>query len=193
MLNSLSESMSGPLAYTYKRASVFKPTLKRVMPTMPVAKGMVETTLAFTMAKGSEAGNVLPQEAYVIGDMRTSIHEGYQNSLKKVKEVASKFDIEVEVLEEAIESKMADYNCEGFINAAKAIKKCFGEDYKVAPYIMNQCSDSRFIDVVSDNCLRFVPFLITESQMNSIHGLNENVDINNLDKAVDFYKYMMKA
>lgn len=193
MLKRLSCSMTGPKAFIFKNAKTFKPILKKIMPGIETTKGMVQTTLAFTMAEGSEASNVLPQSAYVIGDMRTSLHEGYKHSLEVVREVAKKFDIEVEVKEPAVESNIADFNSEGFKTAEKAIKVVYEGKVKTAPYYMNQCSDSRFISMVCDNCLRFTPFIITHEQMHSIHGLDENLDIDCLDKAVDFYKFLMKA
>ena len=45
---------------------------------------------------------------------------------------------------------------------------------------------------VSDNCLRFAPFLIDGKQMESIHGINENLELSALAPAVDFYRYIMK-
>ena len=193
MLRRLSQSMDGPLAKVYGNAKMFMPILKKVMPTIPTTKAMVQTTLAFTEASGSEAPNVLPQTAYVIGDMRTSIHEGYKHSIETVREIAKKFDVEVEVGEEPVESNVADYKGEGFKLAEKAIEEVYKGEVKVAPYYMNQCSDSRFISRVCDNCLRFTPFIIDQKQMTTIHGIDENIDIDNLDKSVDFYKYMMKA
>lgn len=193
MLVRLSTSMSGAKAFIFKNAKTFKPLLNKIMSSIPTTRGMVQTTIAFTMAKGSEASNVLPQSATLIADMRTSIHEGYKHSIEAVKKVAAKYNVDVEVDIEPVESNVADYNGEGFKTAEAAIEKVYKGEVKVAPYYMNQCSDSRFISRVSDNCLRFTPFIITHEQMSSIHGLNENIDIDNLDKSVDFYKYMMKA
>lgn len=193
MLKRLSTSMSGAKAFIFKNAKTFKPILKKIMPGIETTKGMVQTTLAFTMAQGSEASNVLPQSAMVIGDMRTSLHEGYEHSLKVVRDIAKKFDVEVEVDVPAIESNIADYNAEGFKTCERAIEEVYKGEVKVAPYYMNQCSDSRFISRVCDNCLRFTPFIITHEQMHSIHGLDENLDLECLDKAVDFYKFLMKA
>jgi carboxypeptidase PM20D1 len=56
---------------------------------------------------------------------------------------------------------------------------------------MTGASDCRYMSRVSDNCLRFAPFRITQEQMDSIHGLNENVDLSALVPAVDFYKYII--
>ena len=39
---------------------------------------------------------------------------------------------------------------------------------------------------------RFVPFKIDKQQLDSVHGIDENVDISTLAPAVDFYKYVIK-
>jgi acetylornithine deacetylase/succinyl-diaminopimelate desuccinylase-like protein len=44
---------------------------------------------------------------------------------------------------------------------------------------------------VSENCLRFAPFLIDGKQMESIHGINENLELSALTPAVDFYRYVL--
>jgi len=56
---------------------------------------------------------------------------------------------------------------------------------------MTGASDSRFLSRVCDNCVRFVPFLISQKQMDSVHGIDENVDISTLAPAVDFYKFII--
>ena len=73
----------------------------------------------------------------------------------------------------------------------KAVNTVFPE-YKPVPYIMNGATDSRYFTRVCDNCLRFVPFKIDNQQYGSVHGIDENVDIDTLAPAVDFYKYVIK-
>ena len=65
-------------------------------------------------------------------------------------------------------------------------------EYKPVPYIMNAATDSRYFNRVCENCLRFVPFKIDDQQLDSIHGIDENVDIDTLAPAVDFYRYVIK-
>ena len=60
---------------------------------------MLKTTLAFTMAGGSQGTNVLPQEAWVIGNMRYSHHQGQQASFAAIRELAKKYDVEMEILD----------------------------------------------------------------------------------------------
>ena len=194
MLERFAPNVDSSVKHLYKNAKPARSVLKVAMPAIsPQAKAMVQTTLAFTMASGSNGSNVLPESAYVIGDMRISHHEGFDKAFKKVKAVADKFDIDVEVFDVPEESNLASTDSNGFKLMEKAINEVYKNDNVfVAPYIMNQCSDARYMAQVCDTCLRFMPFIISKEQMESIHGKNENVDIDNLPKAVDFYKYMME-
>jgi carboxypeptidase PM20D1 len=89
-----------------------------------------------------------------------------------------------------METPLSDHHGEAFELVRRTVDKTF-PGYVTAPYVMTAASDSRYMDRVSDNCLRFTPFLIDEEQMESIHGLNENVNISTLAPAVDFYKNLI--
>ena len=191
MLRRVSTRMAQPLRFVLGHPEWFKPVLLRVMPKMSAAAGaMLKTTLAFTMAKGSEGSNVLPQEAWVIGNMRFSHHQGGENSIAAVRALAAEFDIETEVLEPGFASPMSSYESAGFRLVEQAVAEVF-PDVIPAPYLMTGASDSRYMSRVCDTCLRFAPIHITEKQMESIHGIDENVDLSALAPAVDFYKYMI--
>jgi Acetylornithine deacetylase/Succinyl-diaminopimelate desuccinylase and related deacylases len=166
--------------------------LTKVLPSVsPAAGAMLKTTLAFTMSHGSEGFNVLPQEAWVVGNMRFSHHQGSKASIEAVTELAKKYDIETEILSPGFASPVADYRGEPFRLVEKAIHAVFPHTY-VSPYIMTGASDSRFFGRVCDDCIRFAPFLISDQQMGSMHGLNENVDVETLAPAVDFFKFIMR-
>ncbi len=190
-LASLSTSMSGPLKTVLGHPKFFSPLLCRVMPSIsPVAGAMLKTTLAFTMAQGSDGANVLPQEAYVIGNMRYSHHQGGKGSIEAITNLAKEFDIETVVLRPGFDSPLSSHESPAFKLVAKAVGEAY-EDVKIAPYVMNAASDSRFMSRVCDNCLRFAPFSINARQLASVHGIDENVDVETLAPAVDFYKYVM--
>jgi carboxypeptidase PM20D1 len=57
---------------------------------------------------------------------------------------------------------------------------------------MTGASDARFFDRVSEQCIRFLPFTIRREQMDSIHGVNEYLDLSTLAPAVAFYRYMIQ-
>lgn len=188
---SLSESMSGPLKFVLKNSRVFKPLLVKVMPLVSGAAGaMLRTTVAFTMASGSEGTNVLPHEAWVIANMRYSHHQGGKSSIEAISRLAEKYNIETVVLDPGIDSPISDYNSDAYKLIDEAVTNIFN-DVKTTPYITTAASDSRFMCRLSENCLRFAPFSITDEQLESVHGINENVDLSCLAPAVDFYRYIM--
>jgi len=191
MFTRLSASMSGPLKLVLGHPRLFTPLLKRVLPSMSGAAGaMLKTTLAFTMASGSQGTNVLPQEAWVVGNMRYSHHQGGRSSIEAVSALARQFDIETEVLSPGFDSPLSSHESDAFRLVERAVESVF-PGVQTPPYVMTAASDSRYLSRVCDNCLRFTPFLISHEQMASIHGIDENVDLSTLAPAVDFYRYLI--
>jgi len=191
MFTRVSETMHGPMKFFLGNAQLFKPILVRVMPLVSgAANAMLKTTLAFTMAAGSKGRNVLPEEAWVIGNMRYSHHQGGNNSIQAITKLAEKYNLETTVLDPVFDSPVSDYQSEAFQLVERAVSKIF-PGTRTSPYVMNGASDSRYLSRVCDNCLRFTPFLISHEQMDSIHGINENVDMSALAPAVDFYRYII--
>ncbi len=191
MFSKVSSSMSGPLKIILGHSRLFKPLLVKVMPSVSnAANAMLKTTIAFTMAYGSEGTNVLPQEAWVIGNMRYSHHQGGKGSIEAISELAKKYDIETVVMDPGVDSPLSDYRSEAFSLIENAVNNIFA-GVKTSPYVMTGASDCRYMSRVSENCFRFTPFIIDNEQMDSIHGINENVDLSALAPAVDFYKYII--
>ena len=192
MLSRFSPTMSGVMKTACSNVDAFKPALKKIMPMIsPAGAALLRTTLAFTMSKGSEGANVIPQEAWVVGNMRFSHHQGKKASVDAITALAKKYDIRTEIIDDGIESDITDFKGEAFRFIEKAVNSVFPE-YKPVPYIMNAATDSRYFCKVCDNCLRFVPFKINKQQLDSVHGIDENVDVETLAPAVDFYKYVIK-
>ncbi|MBR4942311.1 MAG: M20/M25/M40 family metallo-hydrolase [Clostridia bacterium] len=192
MFSRLGSKMKQPLKGVLSHPRLFRDTLIRTLPAVSDTAGaMLKTTIAFTMASGSEGTNVLPQEAWVIGDMRCSHHQGSTGSIAAIKELADKFDVDVLVLSRGVSSPISSPKSEAFRLIEKGIKE-IAPDVIPCPYLMTGASDCRFMSRISDNCLRFTPFTITTEQLECIHGVNENLDISCLEPAVNFYKYIIK-
>ena len=192
MFRRIAPYTKNPLRQMFENVGKIKGILSRVLPMVSATAGaMIKTTLAFTMAGGSDGTNVLPQEAFVVGNMRFSHHQGGKDSIEKIAKLAKKFDIETEILDPGFESPISDYNSEGFQLVESAVKEIF-PGVVPAPYIMTGASDSRYFSRVSPVCIRFAPFTIDDEQLESIHGINENVDVKALAPAVDFYKYIIR-
>ncbi len=184
----LAPSMKFPMNMIFGNLWFFAPLLKRLMPSInTTGAAMLRTSIAFTMQKGSDGFNVIPQEAYVTANLRFIPHQSTDESIEIVRKIASKYDIDTEVLFAEYPTKEIDINAAPFILLEKTVHEIFPEAI-VSPYLMTGGTDARYFDQVCDNCLRFAPLSINAQQYSSIHALNENICIDTLPKAVDFYK-----
>ena len=94
------------------------------------------------------------------------------------------------VLNHGFASPISSYTSPAFELIEKGVNKVF-PGVITTPYLMTGASDCRFMSRISDNCLRFAPFLISLNQLDCIHGINENIDLTCLAPAVDFYKFII--
>ena len=183
----------GPVGNALKDPNKVRHLLARVLPRLSgTANALVQTTIAFTMAQGSDARNAIPTEAWVIGNMRYSHHQGQKSSMEVIRKAAKKYDLEMEILDPGFESGLTDYNGYAFKLVEKAVAATLPGVDDTIPYIQTGASDSRYFDRVCDQCLRFMPFKISDEQLESIHGINECIDLECLVPAVDFYRYLMQ-
>ena len=97
MFRRMAPYTEGALGKVMKYERQLEPLLEKLLPKVnPLGAAMITTTLNFTMAKGSDGLNVIPQEASVTGNMRFIHHQGVEESLALVSKIAEKYGIETE-------------------------------------------------------------------------------------------------
>ena len=192
MFRRMAPNMNFGMKVIFANMWLFEGLLIKLLPSISSAAGaMLQTTLAFTMAKGSDGLNVLPQEAWVTGNMRFIPHQDEEESIALISEIAKKYDIETEVIYKDAPCPVVDFNSDAF----HLVEEVASEIYPgvgVCPYVMTGGTDAKFYRDLSDNCLRFAPLYINGQQYASIHGLNENICQGALPMGVDFYKMMIQ-
>ncbi len=172
---------------------LFRPLLAKVMPMISAqAAAMLQTTIAFTMQKGSSGYNVLPQEASVCANLRFIPHQSTDESIELITNLAKEYDIETEVLYRGYPSASLDLNGKAFHMVKETIQNCF-PGIGIMPYVVTGGTDCRFYGEVCDNCVRFSPVNYGPEQMAGMHGLNENIETACLPGAVDYYKAIVRA
>jgi len=172
---------------------LFKPLVLALLPRVsPFGEALIATTCAFTMCGGSDAPNVIPSKAYVVANLRTSVHQNCDASLAVLKKIADKHALSLEVMMRRDASPRTDIRGKEYLEVEGHIRTCF-PGIGVAPYFIMGGTDARHFHMVSDNVLRFTPVSMTTEQMETCHGLNENVNLASLAEAVEFYKYFIRG
>ena len=192
MFRRMAPYTEGALGKVMKYERQLEPLLEKLLPKVnPLGAAMITTTLNFTMAKGSDGLNVIPQEASVTGNMRFIHHQGVEESLALVSKIAQKYGIETERILIHQPCPVVDYKGKPFRLVEHVVKKMY-PGVIVAPYAMTGGTDARFYTPVCENSIRFAPLEINEQQYQSIHGIDENINLSSLPVAVDFYKRIVR-
>lgn len=193
MFSRMAPNMGFPMKLIFANLWLFGPLVKKLMPAIsPAGAAMMQTTCAFTTAKGAEGLNVLPSEAYVTANLRFIHHQPNEESIALLRKRAAKYNLGTEILYQDYPCKPVDYQAAPF----KLLEKVAGEiypGYGVVPYVMTGGTDAKYYGDVCDNALRFAPIEIDAQQYASIHGVNENLHAAALPPAVDFYKTLLQA
>lgn len=191
MFGRMAPNMNFGMKVIFANMWLFERLLIKLLPSISSAAGaMIQTTLAFTKAKGSDGLNVLPQEAWVTGNMRFIPHQDKEESIALITKIAKKYDIEAEVIYADSSCPEVDHNSAPFHLVEEVAERVY-PGIGICPYVMTGGTDAKFYRDLSDNCLRFAPLYINGQQYGSIHALNENISQKTLPMGVDFYKMMI--
>ena len=144
------------------------------------------------MQSGSDAVNVIPQEASVSANLRFIPHQGMEESLALIQKRAEKYGLTMSVMHKNDYTRPIDIHGEAFRMFQGVISKTF-DGMTGIPYVMTGATDARCYQEICDNVVRFAPVIYGPEQMKGMHGINENIAYNCLPGCVDFYKNLIRA
>ena len=153
-----------------------------------IPRAMVTTTVAVTMASGSNAPNVLPGEASVIVNVRP-LPGGMslQELVTFIQKMADNPRLEVKVARALPASPIAPCRGEAFERVCRAAKAAMPSAIPV-PAIFLGGTDSGFFHQVVKKVYRFSPICPTAEEAAGIHAANEKISLENLEKMLTFFK-----
>jgi carboxypeptidase PM20D1 len=156
------------------------------------AGALARTTVGVTTLSGSPAANVLADEATATLNVRIALGESLAATRDHLTKVVrgTGVTVDIEYGNDPIPTSPTSGAAYERVKAALARSH---PDALPVPYVMVQASDSRHFVKISRNIYRFMPFAISASQLQSIHGADENLDISALASGIEFYRHLIAA
>ncbi|MCH5192265.1 MAG: M20/M25/M40 family metallo-hydrolase [Oscillospiraceae bacterium] len=184
--------MQFPLNIVMGNMKLFSVVIKKVMQSIPQAKPMLSTSIAFTtISGGSEIDpQIAAQEVVATMFLRCVREDDLYKGLEKIKEIAAKHGVEIEETERDY-CHPTDYKTPQFKLLESVINEVF-PDVIVSPFLLVAGTDARRFTDVADNIFRFAPIDLDEAQYASVHGANEHIKLQNVGQCVCFYKALIK-
>ncbi|MBO5511899.1 MAG: M20/M25/M40 family metallo-hydrolase [Clostridia bacterium] len=153
---------------------------------------LLRTTVAFTQMQGSAAPNVIPPEASLVSNIRLNPADNMDAMLAYLNKTVDDDSIEITVLGGMNPSRISTTDCEGWDLVSSAVASTW-KGCIVSPYLMVQCSDSRHYGRISDKVYRFSAMDLTSEERSTIHGHNERVRLEAIERTVEFYIRLMRS
>ena len=152
---------------------------------------LLRTTVAFTQMQGSDARNVIPPDAAMISNIRLNPADSVNGALDYLRKVINDDSVLVSAIESSEPSPISETNCEQWDRVASAAANTWKGSI-VSPYLMVQCSDSRHYKDLSNHVYRFSAMDLTADERKTIHGNNERIRLETIEKSVEFYIRLLK-
>ncbi len=158
----------------------------------PATNALIRTTTAVTMAKGSDAANVLPACAEFVVNFRILPGNTVEEVKEHVKKICKGFNVEIVSLEEAEPAPISPDDSKGYQVLYNTIQKVFPEAI-ITPYISIAATDAAKYKIVSENVYRFMPVTLNENEQRSIHNYNEYISFENYGRMISFFEEMFSG
>ena len=188
MFEAMAPHMSFPMGFVFSHLNLFSCLLIKMMPKLNAAAGeMLGTGCTFRRLSTDEEGNCVG-EAF----LRCINDADFAKDLATLREIAAKHAVDITVRDEDNEYyRPASLESGGYRYIKKTVEESF--PYAAAvPFILPAGTDARHFSNLSDAVIRFAPIDIDKQQYASVHGENENISVDTLHLAVDFYKRLLK-
>ncbi len=152
---------------------------------------LVRTTCAFTQMSGSDAPNVIPPTASMTANIRVNPNDNVESTVNRFKSLINNDKISISISDVDEPSRISTTACDGYMWIKSAIEDTW-RGCVAAPYLMVQCSDSRHYGIISDKVYRFSATDLTDEEIESIHGNDEHIRLETINKSVEFFIRLMK-
>lgn len=192
MLGTFSGRTKGPAGALYRLLAAVPPLSARVFATLggePAA--MVRTTVAATMQSGGTAANVLPSQASATLNLRIALGETVDGVVRRVRRRIADRTVTVDVVDGDEPSPESPTDNAQFALIAGALAASHPEAIAV-PYVMMAATDSRHFHRFSPAVYRFAPLAMNADLRASIHGVDERVEIAELERGERFHRALLQ-
>lgn len=152
---------------------------------------LMRTTVAFTQMSGSKAQNVIPAKASMVSNIRLNPCDNVDSALEYLKKTVNDDDVKLNVLMATNPSRVSDTDCDGYKKVSNAVSSTW-KGCIVSPYLMVQCSDSRHYGKITDKVYRFSACDLTKEERVGIHGVDEHLRVEAIERSVEFYIRLLK-
>ncbi len=179
-----------PLAWQVMIANpwLFKHVLIHQLQRDRLLNAQIRTTSAATIINGGVKDNILPAKSHAWVNFRIRLGDSVETVVKHVKKVIADPRVEVDYAKENgwDPTRNSPIDHPAYFTLELAIRQVF-DNIPVAPSIFRGATDARHYERICQHIYRFTPIISTAEDANRVHGIDERVRIDDLEKMKTFF------
>ena len=153
---------------------------------------LMHTTIAPTMLEGGTAANVLPSSLSAVLNIRVAQGETSETVVATLHRAIRDEAVRIDLLEASEPSPLSATDNAQFGLIRAAVDATYPGTV-TAPYVMMAATDSRHFHRFAPAVYRFSPLGMTAEQRASIHGANEFVTVDSLERGERFFQVLLRS
>jgi len=165
---------------------LFAPLLVRRIAATPAGAASLHTTIAPTMLRGSPKENVLPQDAAAWINYRIAPQDTTADVIARAQRATAGLAVDVDWERPPYEPSPVSSTSSAAYRTLAALAADGGR-WPVAPGLVTATTDSRSFARIAADVYRFQPIVASVDEFKMIHGTNEKLSVENLERLVRFY------
>ena len=191
-MNQLGPEMGFVNKMAFANKSLFKPIIIATYEGASNAgNALIRTTTAPTIFEAGIKENVIPTSARALVNFRIIPGQTAEDVMEHCLAVMD---------DERVKAKFYGFNTNpspvspmdswGYETINRSIKQVFEATF-TAPNLVIAATDSRHFSPISKNIYRFVPYHINEQNINTFHGIDEHILVEDYKNAIRFYRQLI--
>ena len=191
LLDVMGRNCSFGLKLIFANMWLFKGLVKKLFTSISAdTRALLNTTYAFTVLNGGNQTNIIPNHVEANINVRIAPFHTVDDVIKHIKKVLKDDSIQITTSNINKMYGECDFNSEYY----NIIKDTTIETYRntvVAPFVMLGGTDGRHYNEISDCVIRFTPVKLTNEDRAGVHGLNEKIKVESVEKCLEFYQRLL--
>ena len=177
-----------PFLYSFLFLNLWltQPLLVTIFSKNPTLNAVLRTTSVPTMIQASDKSNVIAQQASCTVNSRLLQGDDENSVVQYLRKTIQDKDISIHVKKYSPPSKESPTSGRAFEEIRSTIKEIFPEAI-VTSYLMLGATDARKYESLCENIYRFTPAQMDKSEIQRMHGADERISAENLQKSIDFF------
>lgn len=173
---------------------LFGPLVKPVLEKAPQTNAMLRTSTAVTVINGGIKDNILPRQAKVTVNFRLLPGDSQEDVIRHVREVVADERVKIEKYGKGgwESSPVSPITSRFYQELAGTARQVF-EGAEISPYLMLGATDARSYTPICDNVFRFSPVTADKEDLERVHGINERLSLEDVERMVQFFSLLMRA